>query len=788
MNFGAFAGGFAEGFDRGQRIAKSIRETIRENRLQEMREKALEEANSAREQAVNGLITENKDAVEESAKAPVSDAVKPSTDGAPSVDLTPAQESKPSVTIEPSVTGPATGMPAKVEVGPDGGLKAPEIEIKTQDGAKPEAAAKKDGEATQAFFAGGTTPYGLVEPGNIDLNSRKVLRDGNTFKTEESISINVDGKEVLIPTVINGQKLSDPDAIDHFKKTGEHLGIFDTPENANAYANTLHERQQEFYGPSQAMPPNKPAVAATAAPASAPSVPEAGPAAGMPPVRDQRFSGATQNMSGSPEPAAPAQSAMNAPAAAQAAEAPAVAPSAAASAAPPSVPVQSAAPAQTAEPAASPAQSAAQPATTGSITPAAAPAAAPSSTQSAVTTTGVATKAPEPVKIEGKYVVNGKGYKTMAEARKAAEAAVPSTMEYFMRNGVPKIAEEYVRQGDPAKAEAWMKWSETSQNQASMREWSSMYRAAQMGDFEKAADHAFKLYQRYEDGITPLSKEVVKNKDGEVTGFNVRLRRDASGEEMTQFIDRRAMIEMGLAALSPPQMFEAMWKRQTEVDKTAAEARIKLQDRAAKREDDRALEEFKQDRLDQREKAKGQQRLSEVALKGQLDAANLGAKERAQAKAKIDMLQEAGYGEEQIKAMIPAIVGAGEHKKTTDPTERRALIFSDMTKNDPTFARRPKEEQEKIVGQAMDVIYGGEKPAGAQPGASSSAAKPTGNAAFDSAAEGAMFKDKSGNIYKKQNGQPVLVQKAGSTPAPAQAAPPAAGGMPPRQGGASGNW
>jgi hypothetical protein len=32
------------------------------------------------------------------------------------------------------------------------------------------------------------------------------------------------------------------------KKTGEHLGIFDTPEHANAAANLIHGRKQQQPG------------------------------------------------------------------------------------------------------------------------------------------------------------------------------------------------------------------------------------------------------------------------------------------------------------------------------------------------------------------------------------------------------------------------------------------------------------------------------------------------------------------------------------------------------------
>ena len=80
-------------------------------------------------------------------------------------------------------------------------------------------------------------PRGLLTPGNLDLAARPVLRNSDgSVSTEVSKSWNFDGKEVLLPTIVNGKRVSDDEAIQHYRTTGEHLGMFDTPENANAAA------------------------------------------------------------------------------------------------------------------------------------------------------------------------------------------------------------------------------------------------------------------------------------------------------------------------------------------------------------------------------------------------------------------------------------------------------------------------------------------------------------------------------------------------------------------------
>lgn len=90
--------------------------------------------------------------------------------------------------------------------------------------------------------------------GNIDLNNRPIYRqpDGSV-STVESISFeDVDGLETLIPKIIkdaNGKavELSDDEAIQHYKETGEYLGKFQNALEADTYALELHEQQAKVY-------------------------------------------------------------------------------------------------------------------------------------------------------------------------------------------------------------------------------------------------------------------------------------------------------------------------------------------------------------------------------------------------------------------------------------------------------------------------------------------------------------------------------------------------------------
>lgn len=110
---------------------------------------------------------------------------------------------------------------------------------------------KSDQSANSNKF--GETPSsfkGMTEQGNIDLTKRpQVKNEDGSISTVRSIGVNIDGQEVLIPTVVGNRVVSDQEAINHYLKTGEHLGKFSSPEASDAYAQKLHEKQADMYLP-----------------------------------------------------------------------------------------------------------------------------------------------------------------------------------------------------------------------------------------------------------------------------------------------------------------------------------------------------------------------------------------------------------------------------------------------------------------------------------------------------------------------------------------------------------
>lgn len=90
---------------------------------------------------------------------------------------------------------------------------------------------------------------GLRTPGNIDIHNRPVARnDDGSISTVLSASFGTPQGEVLVPRVVDGRVVSEKEAFAHYQKTGEHLGIFDSPEDATSYAQSLHNEQAQEYG------------------------------------------------------------------------------------------------------------------------------------------------------------------------------------------------------------------------------------------------------------------------------------------------------------------------------------------------------------------------------------------------------------------------------------------------------------------------------------------------------------------------------------------------------------
>jgi hypothetical protein len=105
-------------------------------------------------------------------------------------------------------------------------------------------------ENNKPIYMADVAPAGLIAKGNINLADRPVVKNADGSKsTVRSMSFQDDsGHEVLVPTVSDdGRIMSNEEAIQQYYKTGKMLGVFQSPDDATAYGQTLHTQQEALY-------------------------------------------------------------------------------------------------------------------------------------------------------------------------------------------------------------------------------------------------------------------------------------------------------------------------------------------------------------------------------------------------------------------------------------------------------------------------------------------------------------------------------------------------------------
>lgn len=102
------------------------------------------------------------------------------------------------------------------------------------------------------YVAGSNIP-GMIEAGNIDIANRPVVRNPDgSISTVRSITVEADGKYVVLPTIDpQGNNLTPDQAWDRFVRTHENLGVFDSQQAADNYAQSLHTQQEQMYVPNR---------------------------------------------------------------------------------------------------------------------------------------------------------------------------------------------------------------------------------------------------------------------------------------------------------------------------------------------------------------------------------------------------------------------------------------------------------------------------------------------------------------------------------------------------------
>lgn len=307
-----------------------------------------------------------------------------------------------------------------------------------------------------------------------------------------------------------------------------------------------------------------------------------------------------------------------------------------------------------------------------------------------------------PARPGSSWEIGGQQFSDREQAMQAAQQEAGDPMDFYAKVAVPKIADFYIQNGDPQKAQAWQEWTEKREQKEGFQKWTDAYRAGQMGNYDKVADYIFDQYKDDDDGITPISKRTVKDDQGTVTGFEVKLKNDESGEEYTQTFRPEDLMQMGMANYAPPQQFEKAYAQQQAAIEARREAAADELDfkREVSLSDRKAGQTMERDRLnDQRQTERA------IMLKEMEQALGGGAK----ANAKIRKLREFGYSEDFIRETMPAILGIGQYKKKASPDEVARMLHQDLVKSDPWidgkgYSSMTPTEQKKVIRDQMKML------------------------------------------------------------------------------------
>lgn len=383
---------------------------------------------------------------------------------------------------------------------------------------------------------------------------------------------------------------------------------------------------------------------------------------------------------------------------------------------------------------------------------------------------GVPGAQPQPAK----YTANGQSFDTRKQAEDAtAPRSDPAARSTYIQKHMAQKAQDYFLSiGDMESAEKYGKYAETLAGKQAIKAWADAKTAP---DIDTRADRFGRYYTDHvNDGVDYAGHKILTKEDGTQVAV-VSLKDKATGKTSEMELTDDKMMQLG-DAWNPAAVFKSEQAKAAATAATAAKTGEKvLESKLRMRE-----EAYKADRIDDREIKKGQQKLSEISLRGQIEAQNVGEKAKAELTAKTDALKAAGYTEEEIKPLVPILLKAGEFKKETSPAERRAIIGTELMKSDPSFNRASAEEQKAKIDKAMSAITGDTAPAPGKPAAGAPAA---GQPAAAPAAPVYVRDKTTGQIFKLEGGQKIPV---GPAPAP-KPAQPAAGGLP-AKGGATGGW
>lgn len=294
-----------------------------------------------------------------------------------------------------------------------------------------------------------------------------------------------------------------------------------------------------------------------------------------------------------------------------------------------------------------------------------------------------------------RFNVDGQGFDTEDDAAAYVKKQTPKLESFFKDALVPRMKEALIAQGKPEAAEAWQKYADEEQTRTNMATWGKAVKLAQFGDHAGAAEELMKLHPHFDDGYDLVKSEPTKGPDG-ADGFTLTVK-GPDGKEQQMYQDARAITEIGLSQLSPIEMFNKRFQRQTQVDTMAAKEAIDV--RNDQRTTDRLLANTKL-----REQGLNTRTDKKIEATSDMQDTKIEAtKERDAQRAKDKLEQIRANASEQTKRDAARIAAGGQYRKAVSPEERQAIIVGHLSQSIGWNRLTPEQQKEK-VSQTMALI------------------------------------------------------------------------------------
>lgn len=295
----------------------------------------------------------------------------------------------------------------------------------------------------------------------------------------------------------------------------------------------------------------------------------------------------------------------------------------------------------------------------------------------------------------------------MQDARANTDGQIDNVMNYYMQNTAPKLQQHWLETGDVQKAEVFGKWIQNENVQQGMRYSAGMMRAAMTGDADNFAKNMVAAYNQpgyFDDGYEATSAQVLRDKSGNASGMEIKLKNQSTGEETThtfnsmedvyklaqQFGSPESVFSQGMNELKSAQAARTEIAKEGRAwDRTVAGKQLDHGFRVQEKASDHNY------RLSEQNNQSGLRRAEEA---DKLRNGSGSAKMR-DAQATITMLRENGWSDADVRQNLPAILGIENRSR---PISSRIDDYVKMMgANDPKFLRLSQDEQ---INQARQYI------------------------------------------------------------------------------------